>query len=171
MYISVFIVTYFTWILLTGYNDISELIVGFFVSLIVASVLKKYYRIRFDSKFLVRFVKFVLVYLPVFIWEMIKANFDVAARVLNPKLPINPGFVKVKTNLKKEASKLTLANSITLTPGTLTLDVKDDTLFIHWIDVKTLDENEKKEKISGTFEKILKGVFEWQLLTIFSLDL
>ena len=89
---------------------------------------------------------------------MVKANFDVAARVLNPKLPLNPGFVKVKTNLEGNASKLFLANSITLTPGTLTMEVEGDSLYIHWIDVKSPEEKEKY--ISGRFEGILKGVFE-----------
>ncbi|MDK2887053.1 MAG: multicomponent Na+:H+ antiporter subunit [Thermosipho sp. (in: thermotogales)] len=160
MNFSVFLVSYFTWMILTSFTDVKELIVGFFVSLVISIVMKKYYRIKFDVKFPIRVIKFVFVYLPVFIWEMIKANFDVAFRVLSPSLPINPGFVKIKTNLKKDSSKLALANSITLTPGTLTLDVKEDTLFIHWISVKTLDEEEKKKKIGGIFEKILKGVFE-----------
>jgi len=163
MNFSVFLVTYFTWMILTSFTDVKELIVGFFVSLVISIVMKKYYGIMLDVKFPVRVIKFVFIYLPVFIWEMIKANFDVAFRVLNPALPINPGFVKIKTNLKKNSSKLVLANSITLTPGTLTLDIQDDTLFIHWIDVKTLIEKEKKEKIGGMFEKILKGVFEWIL--------
>lgn len=163
MNFSVFLVSYFTWMILTSFTDVKELIVGFFVSLVISIVMKKYYRIKFDVKFPIRVIKFVFVYLPVFIWEMIKANFDVAFRVLSPSLPINPGFVKIKTNLKKDSSKLALANSITLTPGTLTLDVKEDTLFIHWISVKTLDEEEKKKKIGGIFEKILKGVFEWVL--------
>ncbi|ANQ54133.1 cation:proton antiporter [Thermosipho affectus] len=160
MSLSTFFVTYFTWILLTGYSNVSELIVGFFVSLVISMIFKKYYGIKFDKLFLVRFVKFVLIYLPVFIWEMIKANFDVAVRVLNPKLPINPGFVKLNTNLTKDSSKFALANSITLTPGTLTLDVKEDVLYVHWIDVKTTEEGEKKKYISEKFEKILKGVFE-----------
>lgn len=163
MNFSVFLVSYFTWMILTSFTDVKELIVGFFVSLVISIVMKKYYRIKFDVKFPIRVIKFVFVYLPVFIWEMIKANFDVAFRVLSPSLPINPGFVKIKTNLKKDSSKLALANSITLTPGTLTLDVKEDTLFIHWISVKALDEEEKKKKIGGIFEKILKGVFEWVL--------
>ncbi|ABR31064.1 cation:proton antiporter [Thermosipho melanesiensis] len=160
MNFSVFIVTYFTWVLLTGYNDISELLVGFLVSLVISVVFKRYYRIKFDGWFLVKIVKFLLIYLPIFIWEMIKANFDVAARVLNPKLPINPGFVRVKTELKKDTSRLFLANSITLTPGTLTLDVEEDTLYIHWIDVKAKSADERRRHISEKFEKILKGVFE-----------
>ncbi|SHH18053.1 Na+/H+ antiporter subunit E [Thermosipho atlanticus] len=160
MNFSVFLVTYFTWMILTSFTDVKELIVGLFVSLVISIVLRKYYVIKFDIKFPLRIVKFIFLYLPVFIWEIIKANFDVAVRVLNPSLPINPGFVKISTELKKDSSKLVLANSITLTPGTLTLDVRDDVLFIHWIDVKTLEDKEKKRIIAGKFEKILKGVFE-----------
>ncbi|MBO8160532.1 MAG: Na+/H+ antiporter subunit E [Thermosipho sp. (in: Bacteria)] len=160
MSFSVLIVTFFTWMILTSFTDVKELIVGFFVSLVVSIILKRFYGIRFDFKFPVRIIKFIFIYLPVFIWQMLKANFDVAVRVLNPSLPLNPGFVKIKTNLKKDAAKLALANSITLTPGTLTLDIEDDELIIHWIDVKTLDEKEKKEKIAGVFERILKGVYE-----------
>ncbi len=154
---SVFITSLVIWLLLTGFSY-SELFMGIVVSLVVAFVLKRYHAIRFDFNLPVRFVKFVVIYLPVFVVEMVKANVDVAARVLNPKLPINPGFVKVRSELTGKASKLFLANSITLTPGTLTMDVKEKDFYIHWIDVKSLEE--KEEYISGRFEKILKGVFE-----------
>jgi len=154
---SVFIASLVLWLFLTNFSY-QELIVGILVSIAVASVFKNYHKIKFDGKLLVRLFKFIFIYLPVFIVEMIKANFDVAARVLNPKLPLNPGFVKIKTDLNSEVSKLFLANSITLTPGTLTVDGKDDHLYIHWIDVKTT--KKKEEAISAKFEKILKGVFE-----------
>ena len=154
---SVFVAVLIMWLLLTKFSY-SELIVGVLVAIAVAGTFGEFHGIRFDGKFLVRLVKFFFVYLPVFVWEMIKANFDVAARVLNPKLPLNPGFVKVSTELEGEASKLFLANSITLTPGTLTLDVRGKNLYIHWIDVKSLEN--KEERISGRFEGILKGVFE-----------
>ena len=154
---SVFITSLVIWLLLTGFSY-SELLVGVIVSIFVAIVLKNYHGIKYDWKLIGRFLKFVFVYLPVFIVEMVKANLDVAARVLNPKLPLNPGFVKVKTNLEGNASKLFLANSITLTPGTLTMEVEGDSLYIHWIDVKSPEEKEKY--ISGRFEGILKGVFE-----------
>ncbi len=154
---SVFITSLVIWLLLTGFSY-SELLVGVIVSIFVAVVLRQYHGIKYDWKLVVRLVKYIFVYLPVFIVEMVKANLDVAARVLNPRLPLNPGFVKVKTSLQGDASKLFLANSITLTPGTLTLDVKGDSLYIHWIDVKSTEDKEKY--ISGRFEGILKGVFE-----------
>lgn len=88
------------------------------------------------------------------------ANLDVARRVLSIKIPLNPGIVKVKTDLKSDFGKLTLANSITLTPGTLSIDVEDDYIYIHTIDVKGKTESENQANISGPFEKILGGIFE-----------
>jgi multicomponent Na+:H+ antiporter subunit E len=73
---------------------------------------------------------------------------------------LNPGIVKVKTNITDEVGKLTLANSITLTPGTLSIDVEDDSIYVHSIDVKGSTEDEKSKNISGTFEKILGGIFK-----------
>lgn len=99
-------------------------------------------------------------YLFIFLKELLKANIDVALRVINPALPINPGIVAVKTDLKSPLSKLILANSITLTPGTLTVDIKDDTLFIHWIDVRNKDIESVTKDISSKFEKILKEIVE-----------
>lgn len=100
-----------------------------------------------------------LIYLFVLSWEIVKSNIDVALRVLNPKLPINPGIVKVKTRLKSPIGRMILANSITLTPGTLTIDMKDDELYIHWIDVETLDAEEASRKILGKFEKLLEVIY------------
>ncbi len=154
---SVFITSLVVWLLLTKFTY-SELLAGVIVSIFVALAFRKYQGIKYDWKLLWRFIYYVFVYLPVFVVEMVKANFDVAARVLNPKLPLNPGFVEVKTGLKGDASKLFLANSITLTPGTLSIDAKGEKLFIHWIDVKTTENKEKY--ISQKFEKLLKGVFE-----------
>jgi len=98
-------------------------------------------------------------YLIVFLIALVKANLDVARRVVSPKLPINPGIVKFKTNLKTNYSKMVLANSITLTPGTLSIDIVDDTFYIHWIDVKTTDPEKAFTEIAESFEKILLKIF------------
>ncbi|MFA7123327.1 MAG: Na+/H+ antiporter subunit E, partial [Candidatus Delongbacteria bacterium] len=82
-----------------------------------------------------------------------------ALRVIKPVIPINPGIVKVKTKLKSPMGRLMLTNSITLTPGTLTVDIKDDTLYIHWIDVKDKEESGATEKIVSNFEKYLEVIF------------
>jgi len=87
---------------------------------------------------------------------------DVAYRVINPRLPINPGIVKVKTNLKTETGLTFLANSITLTPGTLTVDIDRDAgvLYVHWIDVKAKDVEAATKIVVERFEKILRKIFE-----------
>ena len=99
-------------------------------------------------------------YLVSLIYHMVLANIDVSYRVLHPARPINPGIVKIKTQLKTDVARTFLANSITLTPGTLTVEISDDVLYIHWIDVKSQDEAEAKKKIVRNFEKYLKEVFE-----------
>ena len=104
-------------------------------------------------------VYYMIVYLFVFTWELIKSNIDVARRVLTPSLPINPGIVKFKTKLTSDYSKMVLANSITLTPGTLSIDIIDDTFYVHWIDVKTTNPEEAQKEIAETFEKILLKIF------------
>jgi multicomponent Na+:H+ antiporter subunit E len=98
-------------------------------------------------------------YLGVFFVALIKANLDVARRVISPQLPINPGIVKFKTKLKTNYAKMVLANSITLTPGTLSIDIVDDTFYVHWIDVKTTDPEQAFKEIAEPFEKILLKIF------------
>ena len=102
-----------------------------------------------------------LVYLPVFFYYVMKANLDVVYRALHPKMPINPGIVKIKTTLKTESGITALANSITLTPGTLTVDLTDDGfLYIHWINVKSDDIEQATKYIAQKFEWFLKKIFE-----------
>ncbi len=103
----------------------------------------------------------VPVYLAVFFWAMLKANLDVLYRVAHPALPIRPGIVKVKTVLTSESGRTVLANSITLTPGTMTVDMTDDGyLYIHWINVEATDVEEATRKIVSDFERILSKMFD-----------
>ncbi|MGP3778092.1 Na+/H+ antiporter subunit E [Halanaerobium saccharolyticum] len=147
------------WLAYTSSLELSEVLAGLLISLLLSSfTYQSFSRENTEHNILSRLISFSK-YLPVFIWEMIKANFDVAKRVINPSLPINPGIVEIKTNLKSRQAKLLLANSITLTPGTLTIDIIGDRLYIHWIDVKTNDPAEQQKIISEKFEKLLEGVF------------
>ena len=88
-----------------------------------------------------------------------KSNIDVARRVLSPSLPIKPGIVEVKTKLTSKFGRMLLANSITLTPGTLTVEVKDDSFFIHWIDVEDEEIENASKKIVEKFEKYLEVIY------------
>lgn len=138
-YVATFLVLFVTYLVLADIVQafhVQEILLGALVSLVLTFILAKYVNYTIDYKFPYRLLLFIVWYLPVFVWQLILANLDVAKRVLNPKLPLNPGFVKVKTNLEGDFAKLTLANSITLTPGTLSVDVNGDDIYIHTVDVK-----------------------------------
>ena len=91
---------------------------------------------------------------------MFKANIDVAYRVLHPERPIKPGIVKIKTTLTTDIAKVFLANSITLTPGTMTCEIDGDFLYIHWIWVQSTEIEEASKVIAKGFEKFLRRIFE-----------
>jgi len=143
------------WVGLTMSFSSQELITGFVVSFVIALLYVKNY--KSEDKFRFRPIAYII-YFVVFMKNLILSNWDVAKRVIDPKLPINPGIVAIKTDLKEDYKKLMLANSITLTPGTITMDVRDDTYFIHWIDVVTSDVNEASEEIAGDFERTLSAL-------------
>ena len=85
---------------------------------------------------------------------------DGCQRVLHPDVPIRPGIVKVQTELTSAMGKTFLANSITLTPGTLTVDIIDQTLYVHWINIETDDPEAQTDKLVRRFERMLKEIFE-----------
>jgi len=102
-----------------------------------------------------------LVFVGVFVWRVVLANLDVAYRILHPRMPIQPGIVKIRTTLQSTAARTLLANSITLTPGTLTVELVDGgCLYVHWLNVSTTDPEEARVRIAEPFERILRRIFE-----------
>lgn len=147
------------WLALTTTFQWQELSVGIFISLVLALFLNKnYLKLGLPPLSIKRIIFFILYIFVLFI-EIVKANFDVAYRVIHPKMPIKPGIIIIKTELKQDIAKMILANSITLTPGTFTLDIKGDELLIHWIYVYSENEKEATRIIGNKFEKYLKVVF------------
>lgn len=157
--ISAFIVFYILWLVLAGVNQ-QELIAGAVVSALLAVVVGKLVNYEFGPRTLVTLVKYTFLYIPLFLWKLVLANFQMAKMVLSPTLPIKPGFVVLKTGLKSDIAKLSLANSITLTPGTLSLDIENEEVLIHWVKVEGETEAEHQALISKEFEKTLGGIFE-----------
>ncbi|MBN2017622.1 MAG: Na+/H+ antiporter subunit E [Candidatus Cloacimonetes bacterium] len=159
--IVVFILSILVWILITMVFSIPSLVVGIVMALLTAIFAGEMLIIT-ERKFRLKRVWYTLEYLVKFFWELIKANFHVAYIVIHPLLPIKPGIVKVKTKLKRDSALTMLANSITLTPGTLTvdIDVDDQVLYVHWIDVKSTDIEQTTKDVGGRFEKLLEEIFE-----------
>lgn len=114
-----------------------------------------YAHIRWSPRVLLN----ILLYFAVFLEELVKANINVLLLVLSPRIHIHPGIVEIQTRLKSPVGRLVLANSITLTPGTLVVDIKGDTLFIHWINVSAQDPVTATRQIAGRFEKYLEVIY------------
>jgi multicomponent Na+:H+ antiporter subunit E len=159
-YITLFILSLIFWLLLTFRLTIPNFIVGSVASLICSLFFGKFFITNVYKLLQPQRYFWFLIYLVVFLWECIKANFDVAYRVLHPAMPIRPGIVKVKLNLKSELARTLLANSITMTPGTISVDIIDDYLYVHWIYIRSEDPEIYTTMITGAFEKYIKKIIE-----------
>jgi len=156
-----FLLAFATWMLLTWSFSIQNIVGGAIAGLVSAFLFGDIFqRENLWQIFNPRRVFWALVYIPVFLWLCLRANIDVLYRVLHRDLPINPGIVRVKTELKTEMGKAFLANSITLTPGTLTVDIVGQTLYIHWINVPAEDPETEARNLVMSFEPYLKRIFE-----------
>jgi multicomponent Na+:H+ antiporter subunit E len=158
-FLYLFLTLILVWLALTSSFHWQELSVGIFISFVLSLIFYKKYIELGLPPFSIRRIVFAVLYIIVLFKEIIIANFDVAYRVIHPKMPIKPGIVVIKTELKQDIAKMILANSITLTPGTFTLDILGDTLLIHWINVRSQETDESTKIISERFEKYLREIF------------
>ncbi len=86
-----------------------------------------------------------LLYVPWLLWEIAKANLHVARVILTPSLPVRPRLLRIRAEQKTDLGRVILANSITLTPGTVTLDVREGTLLVHALTAKSAEGLESGE--------------------------
>jgi len=148
-----FIISLIIWLVLSWTTYLPSVLIGIVVSLFISVWFADFFIMHAENFFQIKKFLYLLLYIPFFIFYCVLANFDVAYRVRHPKLPIKPGIVKVKTILSTLTGRVALANSITLTPGTLTVELTDDGyLYVHWINVTTVDVEEATKKIvKGSF--------------------
>jgi multicomponent Na+:H+ antiporter subunit E len=158
--ITLFILSLIFWLLLTFKLTLPNIIVGSVASIICSLFFGRFFVTNVYKLLQPQRYFWFIVFLCVFIWECLKANLDVAYRVLHPAMPIRPGIVKVKTILKSDLAKMLLANSITMTPGTISVDIIDDNLYIHWIYIRSEDPEVYTGIITGAFEKYIKRIIE-----------
>ena len=160
--LTILSVTLLFWLLLNWVVNPETIVIGVIlgiaVSFLVGDLFNKEAKVL---KTPLRYLWF-LYYIPLFVWESFKANLDGAYRVIHPSLPMKPGIVRVKTVLKSETALTLLANTLTLKPGTMTVDIDKEAglLYIHWIDVRTEDIEAATGLIVRKFEKILVRIFE-----------
>ena len=163
--VSTFHLCFVFWLLLTWSFETQELVAGAIVSLAAALFSARFF-IHDKAFWLFNPAKFgaLFCYVFVFLGELIKANVDVAKRCFGGCKDVNPGIVKVPVGLKHDYAEAMLANSITLTPGTITLDIAEQDeqtyYYIHWIDVAEQDREKAGEIIKGRMEKWIRRI--WQ---------
>lgn len=137
-----------------------EIFAGIILSIISGFVGRKVLFKRKNYRMLnpVRWGLFLIYLIGPFFFAMAKANLDVAYRVITGK--ITPGIVKISPGLKTDFGITFLADSITLTPGTLSVDIdeKNNDLYVHWINVK--DKTPKIEDVCGSFPKWARRIAE-----------
>jgi multicomponent Na+:H+ antiporter subunit E len=164
--IATFILCFIFWLLLTLSLSPRDLVLGVLVSLGAALFSARFF-VHEEAYHLynpVRLFRLLYYFIFVFMGELIKANWDVAKRALSPKLPVRPGIVKVPSEVKSDYAQAMLANSITLTPGTITMDIAEEDdqayYYIHWIDVAEEDREKAGEAIKGRMEKWIRRIWE-----------
>jgi multicomponent Na+:H+ antiporter subunit E len=157
-FVFTFAVCVLLWLLLAGSLDPQELLAAAVVGLLVTLVATPRLGIFTGMRFTLSAPLYLLRYLVRFFVALVIANFDVARRVLAPSLPIRPAIVEIRTELRSTLGRMLLANSITLTPGTLTIDVRDNLLLVHWIDCPPgTDLEQATAAIAAGFEGHIKG--------------
>ena len=149
----------FVWIAISSSLAVESIVTGAMISAALAYMFARKFDIwrglRFSPSRLYHFV----LYTGVFVAELVRANLNMMRYVYAPRISINPGIVKVKTGLKSPIGRLALANSISLTPGSLVLDVAEDGLVIHCLDMQAVNSDEASRIIAGPFEYHLERAF------------
>lgn len=144
------------WGALTGNFDPGNLLFGFFVGYLILWLL---FRSSGNRSYFLR-VPQVLEFVLFFLYELMKANLRVASTVLSPRLKLRPAVVAVPLDIRDDTAITLLMNLLTLTPGTLALDVSNDrqVMFIHalWIE----DPEQFRREIKSGFERRVKELFE-----------
>ena len=135
-----FLVFLLFWVAVSGSTEWSQLIAGAAVALFV---------VYFNRNLLItsqerppvnlKTVLWSLGYFFKLLYDIVRANFEVAWIVLHPAMPIKPNLVRITPEIKRPATRVLLANSITMTPGTLTVLADDDCYLVHALNYESAD--------------------------------
>lgn len=144
----------FLWMFLTISFNASTFIVGFLLGALMLWITRGFFPGRFYMNRVWSVIKLILL----FFKELFMANIQVLLLIVHPKMPIKPAIFALPTVLEKDWEITLLSNLITLTPGTLVIDVSEDskTLYIHALDYG--DAQDAIDSIKNTFEKAIQEV-------------
>ncbi|MCS7111703.1 MAG: Na+/H+ antiporter subunit E [Ignisphaera sp.] len=144
---------------ITVYDVVTGILVSFVIGLVTADITVSNPLKPFDVRRWIYLIFYTLYY---FLVAEVRSHIDVIKRILSPRMPINPGIVKIPVRVKSDYSITAVANSITNTPGTVVVEFDESGkyFYVHWIDVKRIDEEGAYKEISHIFEKYVSKVFD-----------
>ncbi|MGM0510321.1 MAG: Na+/H+ antiporter subunit E [Thermoplasmatota archaeon] len=155
------------WIIVSGSLHWQNILVGGSVAIIISAFMYENLTddLRCEGNLVKKIVNLSIIQIPQYIFimafQLIESNVKVAKHALF--MDIDPGIIKIESDLQSNTGTTILANSITLTPGTLTLDMhkklNKTNLYVHWIDMKTLNSEKAGDEIKGDVERWLKKIF------------
>lgn len=152
-----FVILMSFWIALSGYFDPFHLGAGIICCTIVTVIsgdllFQSGRTIPASVGTFIRFLSFI----PRLLWSVLVANIDVAYRILHPGMPVDPGIITVETSFRDDVLRTTFANAITLTPGTITVEVSGGMFIVHAL----MQEDARKDLlIDREMEHTLDGIF------------
>ena len=156
---------FLAWVIFNGRLTLEIALFGIAVSGLVFGFICKFMDHSLEKeRNLYRKMPLLCKYVILLVKEIVKANLAVCKMILTRREVLEPVLVKIHTGLKTETARVMLANSITLTPGTITMDVADEddgtNLYIHWIDVTAPSGKEAGDAIKANLEKGVRRVFK-----------
>lgn len=157
--VRLFATLFLFWLLLSGSLAIESLAIGGLIAALVAFALGANLSYLSGYRFTAASLVATVLYVGYFLLELVKANLAMATLVLKPSLPVRPAIVRVRTGLKNPIARLLLANSITLTPGTLSVEMKGEWLYIHWVVAEATEVDAATRAIAAGFERYLEVMY------------
>ena len=154
------LVYFLLWIIFNGRITLEIVIAGALISFMLDFFIRKVLRLSLTFNTLImaaRILPDILLYIVVLLVEIVRANIAITRLVLAPEISVEPCLVKFRTPLRTEAARVALANSITLTPGTITVSLDGNTLLVHALNRDIADglEGSTFEKLLARMERIL----------------
>lgn len=176
-FVGTSVILFVFWMLLSGKFDAFHLTLGAICSILPAYLFHDllFANVRVGDMRVVT-ARFIA-YIPWLLQQILLANIHVASLVLRRRMPIDPQVVKFKTKLETDISSVVLANSITLTPGTITMDIQDGVFYVHALSRKVAEElnaGEMEDRVAHIFmeadhlyvEDVLDAARIYQMLRV-----
>jgi len=170
-YVVQFILSYLLWVLLVWPFDPSsdallvrgggaDLLAGLAVAALSAAVFGRMLPRNVGRLFSPLRYLFFCAYVLIAVWSLLAGCLDILYRTLHLRVPVRPSIVKVRTAIRSDMGRMLLANSVSLAPGTMAVDLVGQDLYVHWNCTLTDSPEIRTELLVGRFEGVLKRVFD-----------